>query len=166
MADRTIQQERLQPSLIDRLTDDDPTNPSESNDARVIDVRRLREIIRRDLAWLLNSNNMETQLDPEAHKNVLTSVLNYGVRDVSGDFSTTKRAELMREAIHRAVTIYEPRVKPGTLDVRIHSEVRANETLIEFDIHADMWAQPMPLELYLRSQIDLVTGHVELESRN
>lgn len=165
MADRTIQ-ERLQPSLLDRLTDDDPETKTESHDARVIDVRRLREIIRRDLGWLLNSNNQETLLDPHLHQNVLTSVINFGVRDVSGDFSTEKRAELMREAIQRAVSLFEPRIKPGTLDVRIHTEQKSSETVIEFDIHADMWAQPLPLELYLRSQIDLVTGHVELESRN
>jgi len=165
MADRNIQ-ERLQPSLIDRLTDDAPDNPQEARDTRAIDVRRLREIIRRDLGWLLNSNNQETLLDPDLHKNVLTSVLNFGVRDVSGDFSTSKRAELMREAIQNAVRLFEPRIKPGSLDVTIHTQEKASETLIEFDIHADMWAQPLPLELYLRSQVDLVTGHVELENRN
>jgi type VI secretion system protein ImpF len=42
--------ERLQPSLLDRLTDDDPTNSKETRDSRVIDLRRLREIIQRDLA--------------------------------------------------------------------------------------------------------------------
>ncbi|NVK14490.1 MAG: type VI secretion system baseplate subunit TssE, partial [Rhodobacteraceae bacterium] len=30
-------------------------------------------------------------------------------------------------------------------------------------IRADMWAQPMPLELYLRSKVDLTTGEVEME---
>ena len=132
----------------------------------MIDIRRLREIIRRDLGWLLNSNNQETLLDKDKYPNILTSVLNYGVKDVSGDFSTSRRAELMRDAIQRAVALFEPRIKPGTLDVRIHTREKASETLIEFDIHADMWAQPLPMELYLRSQIDLVTGHVQLEQRN
>lgn len=49
--------ERLQPSLLDRLTDDDPTNPREGREARVIDIRRLRDIIQRDLGWLLNTTN-------------------------------------------------------------------------------------------------------------
>jgi len=165
VADKTIM-ERLQPSLLDRLTDLEPENKTESQNSRVIDIRRLREIIRRDLAWLLNSNNQETVIDRDLYPNVINSVVNYGVRDVSGDFSTSKRAELMRDAIQKAVNQFEPRIKQGTLDVRIHTREKASETLIEFDIHADMWAQPLPLELYLRSQIDLVTGHVNLEQKN
>ena len=52
MADKTLT-ERLQPSLLDRLTDLEPEAKTESRDSRVINIRRLREIIRRDLAWLL-----------------------------------------------------------------------------------------------------------------
>ena len=52
--------ERLQPSLLDRLTDDDATNAAESREARVIDIRRLRDIVQRDLSWLLNTNNGES----------------------------------------------------------------------------------------------------------
>ncbi len=165
MADRTIM-ERLQPSLLDRLTDLEPEAEAESQSSRVIDIRRLRDIIRRDLGWLLNANNQDTVIDAELYPNVINSVLNFGVRDVSGDFSTSKRAELMRDAIKKAVAQFEPRIKQGTLDVSIHTKEEASETLIEFDIHADMWAQPVPLELFLRSQIDLVTGHVQLEQKN
>ncbi len=49
MADKMMS-ERLQPSLLDRLTDENPTNPNEVRDARVIDIRRLREIVQRDLS--------------------------------------------------------------------------------------------------------------------
>ena len=62
MADKTII-ERLQPSLLDRLTDLEPNQKSESKDARVIDILRLRDIIRRDLSWLLNANNQDTVID-------------------------------------------------------------------------------------------------------
>ena len=54
MSDHALS-ERLQPSLLDRLTDNDPTNLKETRESRVIDLRRLREIIQRDLAWLLNT---------------------------------------------------------------------------------------------------------------
>ena len=64
MADKTIS-ERLQPSLLDRLTDKEPGQLKETRDFRVIDLSRLREIIQRDLSWLLNTNNIESSLDPE-----------------------------------------------------------------------------------------------------
>lgn len=87
MADKTLA-ERLQPSLLDRLTDNEPGNVKESRDTRVIDVTRLREIIQRDLSWLLNTNNIESTFDVEVYPNVARSVLNYGLREVSGSFST------------------------------------------------------------------------------
>ncbi len=164
MADKTIT-ERLQPSLLDRLTDLAPDEQTESRDSRVINISRLRDIIRRDLAWLLNSNNQDTQIDSSQYPNAAESVLNYGVREVSGDFSTEIRAAEIRKSIHRAISLFEPRIKDGTLEVILRKDEKLSRTIIEFDIHADMWAQPLPMELYLRSQVDLTTGQLHLEQR-
>ena len=91
--------ERLQPSLLDRLTDDQPSNPSEGRDARVIDIRRLREIIQRDLSWLLNTTNNDGWIDPARHPLAARSVLNYGVRDVAGDYAIKDKALAIRKSI-------------------------------------------------------------------
>lgn len=164
MADKTIT-ERLQPSLLDRLTDHEPGARSEGRDARVIDVRRLRDIIRRDLSWLLNTADMGSALDARAFPHTARSVLNYGLPEVAGDYSTIERAERIRKTIRTAIERFEPRIDPRTLDVvERPSESRSGATIL-FDIVADMWAEPMPLELYLRSEIDVTTGHVELEHR-
>ena len=163
MADKTII-ERLQPSLLDRLTDLEPEQKTESRDARVIDIRRLRDIIRRDLAWLLNANNQDTLIDADRYPHTAKSVLNYGVRDVAGDFSTPTRVDDIRRAIARAITLFEPRIREGTLDVVLRETDGSNASVVDFDIRADMWAQPLPMELYLRSQVDLTTGHLSLES--
>jgi type VI secretion system protein ImpF len=163
MADKTIT-ERLQPSLLDRLTDLEPESKTESRDDRVINIRRLRDIIRRDLAWLLNSNSQGTLIDAEQYPHVSNSVLNFGVREVAGDFSTEIRAAEIRKAIQRAIIKFEPRIKDGTLEVVARKDKKSSQTIIEFDIHADMWAQPLPMELYLRSQIDLTTGQLSLKS--
>ncbi len=164
MADKTIA-ERLQPSLLDRLTDESPESASERKDDRVIDLRRLREIILRDLSWLLNSSNSESTFDVDRYPNVAKSVLNYGVREVSGVFSTTDRALMIRTSIAEAITQFEPRIKPGTLDVGLHTEERKSQSMVVFDIRADMWAQPLPMELYLRTEVDVTTGQVALERK-
>ena len=163
MADKTIT-ERLQPSLLDRLTDLEPERKTEGRDARVIDIRRLRDIIRRDLAWLLNAGNQDTLIDADRYPHVTASVLNFGVRDVAGDFSSPTRVDDIRKAIARAITLFEPRIRAGSLEVilREHSG-KDNKAVVDFDIRADMWAQPLPMELYLRSRIDLTTGHLSLE---
>lgn len=183
MADRRLA-ERLQPSLLDRLTDETPGTASEARDDRVIDKRELLTILRRDLGWLLNTTNLEQEtapdgrgsgvpldhhgrlvhLDPDAHPNVATSVLNYGVRPVSGTFATQRRAEEIRDAIEEAIDVFEPRVSKGSLHVVLRGAQNARDTIITFDIRAEMWAQPYPENLYLRSEVDLTTGALTLES--
>ncbi|WP_292290135.1 type VI secretion system baseplate subunit TssE [Marivita sp.] len=162
MADRTLT-ERLQPSILDRLTDDDPKSKTESPSSRVIDIRRLREIIQRDLSWLLNTGNLETQIDAEKYPNVLRSVINYGVPESTGDFSTKTRSADVRDAIKSAIELFEPRIMEGSLNVISRAETEGRASVIVFDIVADMWAEPVPTELYLRSQFDATTGHVSLE---
>lgn len=162
MADKTIS-ERLQPSLLDRLTDREPGNRKESRDERVIDISRLREIIQRDLSWLLNTTNIDDRLDRKAYPNVARSVLNYGLAEVSGEFSTKERAELIRKGIERAIERYEPRIIPGSVDVSLSRDKGGNDITVALNIRADMWAQPLPLELFLRSQVDVTTGEVQVE---
>lgn len=162
MADRTIS-ERLQPSLLDRLTDDAPEEKTESRQARVIDIRRLREIIQRDLSWLLNTANAESWIDPEALPHASASVLNFGVSTVSGDFSTAARAELIRKSIVTAIDTFEPRIRRGSVRVEVRTDKVDRRSIIAFDIRADMWAEPIPIELYLRSEVDVTTGAIALE---
>ncbi|MGV6849077.1 MAG: type VI secretion system baseplate subunit TssE [Marinibacterium sp.] len=162
MADRNIT-ERLQPSLLDRLTDLEPDASSEGQSSRIIDVSRLRDIVRRDLSWLLNSNNLDTVIDAGAYPQTAKSVLNYGVREVSGDFSTEQRADEIRKSILRAIRLFEPRIDASTLDLSLHKSERQRGVVVSFDIVADMWAEPLPLELFLRSDIDLTTGQIDLE---
>ena len=53
-----LSQERLQPSLLDRLTDDEPLQHQESRERRVLSITKLREVVLRDLAWLLNTSRL------------------------------------------------------------------------------------------------------------
>ncbi|MEM6939708.1 MAG: type VI secretion system baseplate subunit TssE [Pseudomonadota bacterium] len=162
MADNMLS-ERLQPSLLDRLTDNAPEEKTEARSYRAIDMAQLREIIKRDLSWLLNTNSIESMLEQDLYPNVRTSVLNYGVSEVAGEYSTKIKAELIRQSIQRAISIHEPRIIPGTASVEIRTEKDASRMIVSFDIHADMWAQPVPIEVYLRSKVDMTSGEVELE---
>ena len=87
------------------------------------------------------------------------------MREVSGVFSTADRALMIRTSIAEAITQFEPRIKPGTLDVGLHTEERKSQAVVVFDIRADMWAQPLPMELYLRTEVDVTTGQVALERK-
>ena len=162
MADRTIS-ERLQPSLLDRLTDETPQQATESRDQRVIDIKRLREIVERDLSWLLNTNNAEPWIDPTRHPQAARSVLNYGILDMSGVYSTRSRSDAIRASLRQAIELFEPRLRPGTLQIELQQVKEGGSVVLAFEIRADMWAEPVPLELYLRSEIDITTGAVDIE---
>ena len=164
VADRNIT-ERLQPSLLDRLTDLEPEKQTESRDARVIDINRLRDIIRRDLSWLLNATNLDSEIDSDQYPEVSNSVLNFGLREVSGEFSNQARAIAMRKSMHSAIRRFEPRINEGTLDVILQKGSQDRKAVVVFDIVADMWAEPFPLSLYLRSEVDITTGEVALEEQ-
>ena len=162
MSDKTIA-ERLQPSLLDRLTDHAPGEQVERREDRVIDVKQLREIIQRDLAALLNTSDNSSFIDPEKYPHASKSVVNYGIHEVAGDYSTAQRAEMIRKSIASAIQMFEPRIHPESVEVKTAIGQANRNCIITFDIHADMWAQPMPMELYLRSQVDVTTGELELE---
>ncbi|MEP4196403.1 MAG: type VI secretion system baseplate subunit TssE [Aliishimia sp.] len=162
MSDKMIA-ERLQPSLLDRLTDDDPTELKERREDRVIDIRQLRDIIQRDLAWLLNTSDSNNIIDEDRYPNAAKSVLNFGIREVAGDYSTAERAENIRKSIATAIQTFEPRIHPGSIDVQLRVGHESRTSVVTYDIRADMWAQPMPMELYLRSEVDVTTGELALE---
>ncbi|MFN3973263.1 MAG: type VI secretion system baseplate subunit TssE [Gemmobacter sp.] len=165
MADEALK-DRLQPSLLDRLTDDAPGDLKETRDSRVIDLIRLREIIQRDLAWLLNTYDNSSSFDPVEYPNVARSVLTYGVTEVSGEYSTKERTELIQDSMARAIERFEPRIIAGTLHVVVREQEAGNKTLVNFDIAGEMWARPLPRELYLRSQVDITTGELTLEQQS
>lgn len=164
MADRSA--ERLQPSLLDRLTDDRPDEVKEGRDDRVIDLRRLREIVQRDLSWLLNTADNGREIDVETYPHAARSVLNYGIREVAGEYSNAASSADIRVSIQRAIERFEPRISAGSLEVRLRNEDEQSQAVVAFDIIADMWAQPMPVELYLRSEIDLTNGQLKLERKS
>ncbi len=54
--------ERLQPALLDRLTDNEPESRVEAREARVLTKSQLRAAVLRDLASLMNSTRASAML--------------------------------------------------------------------------------------------------------
>lgn len=155
--------ERLQPSLLDRLTDNSPGETKDSAAERYIDVRRLREIILRDLSWLLNTSNREDEFTEEDYPNVAHSTLNYGISDIAGRKVAVTSPEELQSSIKRAILAMEPRIIPGTLDVRAVKDKDGNEAQIMLDVRGELWATPVPLELYLRTRLDVADGDLVID---
>lgn len=162
MAELTAQ-ERLQPSLLDRLTDDEPARREEGRDARVIGAQRLRECVIRDLSWLLNCTHAEATQPLDDSPRIAASVLNYGIPDLAGIAASGVDLARIERRLREAILAFEPRLISDTLQVRVHRDsTRMDRRSLVFEIESEMWAQPLPLNLYLKTEVDLETGRMDL----
>jgi type VI secretion system protein ImpF len=155
--------ERLQPSLLDRLTDDDPDNRQESADKRVLSPYRLRESVRRDLTWLFNTTNLASVLDLSEYPEVERSTLNFGIADLTGRTGSSIDETTVTRLLRRAIGDYEPRLLRNTvkLQVIVDPELYGSNTM-RFQIEAELWSQPLPLHLYLQTDVDLENGEARV----
>ena len=158
--------ERLQPSLLDRLTDNEPDRLRESRDKRVLSTRKLRESVLRDLGWLLNTANLASVEDLDDYPLVARSVLNFGLPSLAGAVASGLDLVGFERALRQAILDFEPRILPNTLKVRtVESGDQMNRNAVAFDIEGQLWAQPMPLRLYLRTELDLESGSFAVADR-
>jgi len=154
--------ERLQPSLLDRLTDENPTEVTESARDQIIDIRQLRDIVLRDLGWLLNTVNQEGDIDADTYPYAATSTLNYGITDIAGKKAAESRPYELERMIHKAIENYEPRIVKGSLEVNLSTTSEGAHSRILFNIHAELWAQPVPVEVFMRTALDLASGDMSV----
>jgi type VI secretion system protein ImpF len=158
-------QDRLQPALLDRLTDDDPGNPAEPAEMRVISRAKMRAAILRDLAWLLNTTFMSGDAVLGKYPEVQRSVVNFGLPALSGTTASSLDPRALEESVRSTIINFEPRVLAHSLKVEAVMSNRQLEhhNQISFRISGQLWAQPVPLELLLQTEIDLETGAVEIK---
>lgn len=158
MAELTTQ-ERLQPSLLDRLTDDEPDKPVEGRDKRVISASKLRECVTRDIAWLLNCVNLGNDELLADYPDVARSVVNFGIPDLTGAAIAGIDSVVLQRQLRQAIHTFEPRLTSETLQVAVGVDSqRMDQRSLNFRIDSEMWAQPLPLNLYLKTEVDLETG--------
>jgi type VI secretion system protein ImpF len=159
-----VEGDRLQPALLDRLADDEPEKHQESLQNSVVSKGRLKRTVLRDLVWLLNTTAYDTSGQLELYPEVRRSVVNFGIPVLSGkSFSGVDWRELERQ-IHVAILNFEPRILPGSLSVKaiLATDDQGNHNLLQFELRGELWSMPFPVELLLRSELDLETGYVKL----
>ena len=155
--------DRLQPALLDRLTDEDPEHKQDADDKRVLNKNQLRQAVLRDLSWLLNAVQPLGKQGAEAPY-AAESVLNFGLPPLSGQLASKVDVPSVEQAIREAILRYEPRILEHSLTVKAMDSgtMLDAHNVIEFEIRGFLWAQPIPLELLLRTQLDLEAGQVKV----
>ncbi len=72
----------VQQPLLDRLIDQDPASGADPVQTRAAAVRALKEALRRDLEWLLNTRRTSLE-SPGKYQELSRSVYFYGLPDLS-----------------------------------------------------------------------------------
>ena len=156
--------DRLQPSLLDRLTDNQPDAAEETYEQATISDHQLRASVLRDLAWLLNTHSDEKRL--AAYPRAARSVLNYGLPDLSGkSVGSLKREHFqLEQALLQIVKTFEPRIKNPriSLDIGEGEAGERTESSIALTIYGDLWGYPAS-PIYLRTEFDVESGDVTIE---
>jgi type VI secretion system protein ImpF len=161
-------QDRLQPSLLDRLVDEAPGDRQESDDKKVLTKQALRQAVLRDLVWLFNSSGHAPKLDSKRFPHAAKSVLNYGLPDLSGQYASSIEPGDLEQLIRASILLFEPRILPDTIEIQavMEQSVLDAHNCLSLNVRGMLWAQPVPIEFLMRSQIDLEEGRIKDVSVN
>ncbi len=154
--------DRLQPALLDRLTDHEPTKRTERAEAVYVTDARLRAALLRDLGWLLNAVNATSHIDFDGLPEAERSVINYGVAPLAGQLLSELDWKDVEESLRRSILSFESRILPETLVVAMAPSMASlsHHNTLQFEIRCQFWSMPYPLELLLKTSLDLETGQV------
>lgn len=136
----------------------------ETDPARVMSKAQLRQAVLRDLGALFNAVQSLSTDEAKAFPVLGDSVINYGMPPLTGQLASKLDVTRVIDAIRQTILRFEPRVLADTLDVRaIESDnVLDTHNVIEFEIRGHLWSQPLPIEILLRTQLDLEAGQVHV----
>jgi type VI secretion system protein ImpF len=155
-----LSRDRLYPSLLDRLLDDEPGKLTEPRENRSATLARLRENVLRDLNWLFNATQSSIDFDDDAM--MAGSVINFGMPPLAGrpasQYDLNELSRVLRDVILR----FEPRILAHTLKVTADTAKGDTHNVLGFRIEGQLWSQPVPLEIYMRTEIDLESGMTQV----
>ncbi|MGC0927731.1 type VI secretion system baseplate subunit TssE [Pantoea agglomerans] len=163
--DALTARDKLQSSLLDRLTDNAPDKQQEADNSMLITHSTLRRHVLRDLQWLFNTINNEAQQDLSGFDQVQRSVWNFGVAPLAGQNVSDIEWQDMQRKMTNAILHFEPRILPQGLQVRCVSDLGSLSlhNVLSIEIKGRLWCVPYPLAFLFRTQVDLESGHFELQ---
>jgi type VI secretion system protein ImpF len=168
--------ERLNPTIFDKLVadldiaglrEDSVVHEYSKSSMKNYNVPRLerfnesalREIIKRDIAWLLNTSHMASSTDLQSYPEVQTSVLNYGVPDLSGQVNIQRAVIERARDIRAAIRTFEPRIDEKSLRVEPTLD-QYKQNCLTYVIHGDITAAVNSIPVVLKTDIEVDTASV------
>jgi type VI secretion system protein ImpF len=163
MAKREIER-TVQPSVLDRLTDESPRTSADSRITYAESLRIFKAAVQRDLEWLLNTRRI-VEAATEDFEELQKSVYNYGMPDITSlsRDSTASRSQLLRQ-VEETLAIFEPRltnVRVSMVDV----EGEALRRELRFVVEATLKLDPTPEQVMFDTVLHFSSGQIDVAGK-
>lgn len=159
---RTDNEIRVTPSVLDRLLDFEPKSSHEAPKSRSRSLRELKQSVKRDLEWLLNTRCHTLGFD-ENLEEIYKSVIAYGLPDFTG-VSVRNRLEQKRlnDALEAAIKNFEPRF----IGLKVTLEpISSTDKALKFHIEAQLDIEPTPEPIAFDTVLQLGSGEFEVKEK-
>lgn len=148
-------------SLWDRLREEPSRSPSDRQPTRSSSLRRLKDSVRQNLEWILNTRRAVEDL-PEKSP-LRRSIYNYGLPDLSS-FALRSVADQNRltKLLEQAVAAFEPRL----MNVRVIMEPPTSDAqALHFQIQGLLRVDPAPERIVFDTVLDVTSGAYQVEGQ-
>ena len=154
-------EENVTQSVLERLTDLDPSSSTDPPQTRAQSVRQLKSALRRDLEWLLNTRQIPGGV-PDSYQELEKSLYGYGLPDVTNlsANSNRDRNRLLR-MLEATIASFEPRLSGAK--VTIVDSGSNNGRQLRFQIEGLLLMDPAPELISFDTVLQLSSGDYQVK---
>jgi type VI secretion system protein ImpF len=159
---RSDSQARITKSVLDRLIDTEPGIAGDPPESPLKSLRELKQSVRRDLEWLLNTRQTIEDL-PADYEETVRSLAAYGLPDfTAASVKSPTTQDFIRQTIAEAVRLFEPRL----MEVSVTQDAAlGSERALRFRIDAQLRVDPVPEPVTFDTTLQLTSGEYEVKGR-
>lgn len=151
----------LRPSILDRLTDNEPHLSVETEKTKFQKLKELRASVRRDLEALLNTRYRMIE-PPSTLEQLEHSLLNYGLPDLATvNITDIEKKKAFTKKLTELLKDNEPRFK--SVKVSYQENHEKSDRTLRFRIDATLYADPSPEVVVFDSILEPVSRTVNVE---
>jgi type VI secretion system protein ImpF len=147
-------------SVLDRLVDVNPNARADPAVSRSNSLRQLKNALRRDLEWLLNTRRRPDAV-PDGPSELSRSLFNYGLPDTTSlSVNSIQDQNRLLWMLETTVTNFEPRI----MGVRVTLEPAAGSArILRFQIQGLLRVDPAPERVSFDTVLELTKGEYEVK---
>lgn len=126
---------------------------------------QLRDQLAIDLNSLLNTVNLDSAVDLSRHSLVRSSILNYGLPEISNRTIDENRMSAIVTEIETALLAFEPRLIPKTIRVTRDKSVDSDSLDIRYTVSGEMACDPVAVPVEFVADIEVDSGKLKIGRR-